>query len=163
MSNATPDPQPLPIHPLARWNPTRGIWETPQLDLFGQRVPYSETWWTSGMIRNGSAYPLPVSARPIPDTGFLSSPTALFRTPLASDAARGGESLQKVKARRGTIALSHQIIDLALHGPNGYPRQEEPESLWALIGQLFDAGDATPTPSPNGNTSPEYPHHRPLS
>ena len=71
-------------------------------------------------------------------------PTALFRTPLASDAARGGESLQQVKARRGTIALSHQIIDLALHGPNGYPGSEESESLWRLIEEFFDYGDVTP-------------------
>ena len=34
----------------------------------------------------------------------------LFRTPLASDAARGGENLDQVKARRGTIALSHQPV-----------------------------------------------------
>ena len=52
--------------------------------------------------------------------------------------------MQKVKARRGTIALSHQIIDLALHGPNGYPRSEESESLWRLIEEFFDDGDVTP-------------------
>jgi hypothetical protein len=51
-----------------------------------------------------------------------------------------------VKARRGTIALSHQIIDLALHGPSGYPRTEEPDSLWNLIVQLFNAGESTPAP-----------------
>src|SRR5699024_5172213 len=33
---------------------------------------------------------------------------ALFRTPLATDSTRGGESLEQVRARRGTIALSHQ-------------------------------------------------------
>ena len=98
------------------------------------------------MTRNGSVYPLPRSAHPTPDTGSSSLPTALFRTPLASDAARGGESLQQVKARRGTIALSHQIIDLALHGPSGYPRTEEPDSLWSLIVQLFNAGENTPVP-----------------
>ena len=65
-------------------------------------------------------------------------------SPLASDASRGGESLQQVKARRGTIALSHQIIDLALHGPNGYPRHEEPDGLWPLIEQFFNDGDGTP-------------------
>ena len=52
--------------------------------------------------------------------------------------------MQQVKARRGTIALSHQIIDLALHGPNGYPQPEEPDTLWTLIGQLFNDGDDTP-------------------
>ncbi|MDO5671772.1 MAG: hypothetical protein Q4G30_02790 [Actinomycetaceae bacterium] len=139
MSKATPQTQPLAV-----WNPTLGIWEKPQLDLFAQQEQFSETWPTSGMTRNGWAYPLPQSAHPTPDTASSSSPIALFRTPLASDASRGGETLQQVKARRGTIALSHQIIDLALHGPNGYPRPEEPDSLWTLIGQLFNDGEDTP-------------------
>ena len=146
MSNATPQTQPSTVQPLAVWNPGRGIWEKPLLDLFGQQEQFWETWPTSGMTRNGSGYPLPPSAHPTPDTASSSSPTALFRTPLASDASRGGESLQQVKARRGTIALSHQIIDLALHGPSGYPRTEEPDSLWSLIVQLFNAGENTPVP-----------------
>ena len=107
---------------------------------------FSETWPTSGTTRNGSVYPLPPSAHPTPDTASSSSPTALFRTPLASDASRGGESLQQVKARRGTISLSHQIIDLALHGPASYPRTEGPDSLWNLIGQLFNDGESTLVP-----------------
>lgn len=37
MSNATPQTQPPTVRPLAVWNPTRGIWEKPQLDLFGQQ------------------------------------------------------------------------------------------------------------------------------
>ena len=153
MSNATPDLQPQAVQPLAIWNPTRGIWEKPHLDLYGQQEQFWETWPTSGMTRNGSVYPLPLSAHPTLATASSSSPTVLFRTPLASDAARGGESLQTVKARRGTIALSHQIIDLALHGPNGYPRPAEPDSLWSLIGQLFSAGDDMHQPSQDGNTS----------
>jgi len=87
-----------------------------------------------------------------------SSPTVLFRTPLASDSSRGGESLEKVRARRGTIALSHQIIDLALHGPAGSPRQSaESETLWFLIEDIFAAGDTMPQLSPDGNTSPADP------
>lgn len=144
MNNATSEMQPPPARPLAVWNPTRGVWEKPHLDLFGQQEQFSETWPTSGMTRNGSVYPLPQSAHHTPDTASSSSPAALFRTPLASDASRGGESLQQVKARRGTIALSHQIIDLALHGPHGYQKPEEPESLWCLIGQLFNDGADTP-------------------
>ena len=146
MANATPEPQPPRLQPLAIWNPTRGIWESPQLDLFGQQEQFWEIWPTSGWMRHGSVYPLPQSAHPTPGFGSSSSPTALFRTPLASDASRGGETLQHVKARRGTIALSHQVIDLALHGPNGYPRTNTLESLWTLIGQLFDAGDDMPQP-----------------
>lgn len=168
MSDATPTPQWVSMQPLATWNPIRGIWENSQLDLSGQPAPCSATWWTSGMTRSGSVYPLPPSAHHIPGFASSYSPTALFRTPLASDAARGGagrggESLQQVKARRGTIALSHQIIDLALHGPNGYHYAEEPESLWVLIEEVFDAGDATSRPSPAGNTSPDGPPQPQLS
>jgi hypothetical protein len=60
-----------------------------------------------------------------------------------------------VRARRGTIALSHQVMDLARNGPAGFWRVREPELLWPLIGQLFDAGDATPLQSDDGNTSPD--------
>lgn len=87
----------------------------------------------------------------LPGFGFSGKP-ALFRTPLASDAARGGESLDRVRARRGTIALSHQVIDLALNGPAGPGRRRESELVWPLIDQLFDAGDATPWQSDDGNT-----------
>lgn len=73
------------------------------------------------MTRNGSVFPLPPSVRRIPGSVSSSSPTALFRTPLASDAARGGETLQQVQARRGTIALSHQIIDLTCCACRGVP------------------------------------------
>ena len=158
-----PSPQPQPSAlPFAVWNPTRGIWEASQLDLYGLLAPYSAIWPTSGMTRAGSAYPLPTSERPTPAFASSSSPAALFRTPLASDAARGGESLDRVRARRGTIALSHQVIDLALNGPEGLRRHREPELLWPLIGQLFDAGDATLWQSGDGNTSPdETPPHPP--
>lgn len=72
---------------------------------------------------------------------------------LATDSSRGGETLDQVRARRGTIALSHQIIDFALHGTAGSPtRRAESETLWSLIDGLFSTGDATPTPLPAGNT-----------
>ncbi len=114
------------------------------------------------MTRAGSAYPLPTSEHPTPAFASSSWPTALFRTPLASDAARGGESLDRVRARRGTIALSHQVIDLALNGPAGSRRHRESELLWSLIGQHFDAGDATLWQSNDGSISPdEKPPHLP--
>ena len=132
MTTATP--QPPVLQPLAIWNPRRGVWETTQRDLFG----------LSALLTTGSA--------------SSSSPPAkaLFRTPLASDSSRGGETLDQVKARRGTIALSHQIIDFALHGPHGsLNKKDASETLWSLIDELFNGGDDTPTPSPAGNTSPE--------
>ncbi|WP_240606907.1 DNA cytosine methyltransferase [Microbacterium sp. Gd 4-13] len=53
--------------------PTRGVWETSQPDLYGRLAPYSETWPTSGTTHDGSAYPLPRSAHPIPDSASLSA------------------------------------------------------------------------------------------
>lgn len=147
--------------PFAQWNPTRGIWETHQPDLYGHLEPYSAIWPTSGTTLAGLAYPLPTSAHPTPDFGSSSSPGALFRTPLASDVARGGETLEQVRARRGTIALSHQIIDLAQNGPRSW-QGKEPAGLWPLIEQLFDGGDTTPEPSDGGNTLPDgLPPRRP--
>lgn len=147
MSNATRPPQPPREQPFAIWNPTRGVWETSQPDLYGHLAPYSETWPTSGITRDGSAYPLPQSEHRIHGSESSSSPTPLFRTPLASDSARGGETLEQVKARRGTIALSHQVIDLVTaHG-----RRPSPETTFALIEEFFDSGDATLKPSADGN------------
>ena len=159
MRNAPPT-----LQPYATWNPIRGAWETAQLDLYGQPARCSGTWPTCGWTHDGSAYRLPLSALLTPGSASSSSPTAttLFRTPLASDSTRGGETLDKVKARRGTIALSHQIIDFTLHGPDGLPsRNDESETLCSLIEDIFTDGDATPMPSPDGSTSPDA-QHRPL-
>ncbi|MGV1010707.1 MAG: hypothetical protein ACOYBY_19325, partial [Dermatophilaceae bacterium] len=150
--------QPPATQPFATWNPTGGVWETAQLDLCGQQAPYSAIWPTSGWMHNGSAYRRPLSAHLTPDFASSSSRTAkgLFRTPLATDSSRGGETLDQVRARRGTIALSHQVIDLALHGPTGSPlRWNDSETLWPLIERLFADGGDTPMPSPAGNASPD--------
>ena len=152
--------QPPHTQPLATWNPDLGCWETSQLDLFGHSEPYSAIWPTSGMTRNGSAYPNPWPAHHT--TGSESSsphtPRTLFRTPLASDYSRGGETLDQVRARRGTIALSHQVIDFALHGPNASPtNRNDSETLFNLIETVFADGDVTPRPSHDGSTSPDTP------
>ena len=161
MTDATRTMQPPTAQPFAAWNPTRGIWETTQLDLYGLSAPFSAIWPTCGWMHDGSAFRLPMSALLTTGSASSSSSTARFRTPLATDSSRGGETLDQVRARRGTIALSHQIIDFALHGPAGSPnRRAESETLWSLIDGLFSAGDATPTPSHDGNTSPGDPHPR---
>lgn len=155
---ATPALQPLLPQPFAIWNPEAGCWETSQFDLFGHSERYSAIWPTSGTTRNGSAYLHHWPAPHITGSGSSSPHTArtLFRTPLASDSSRGGETLERVRARRGTIALSHQIIDLAIHGPNGsLDRSSEAETLFDLIENIFAAGGDTPTPAPDGSTSPD--------
>ncbi len=63
MTNATPAMQPPTAQPFAAWNPTRGIWETTQLDLYGLSAPspFSAIWPTCGWMHDGSAYRLPLS------------------------------------------------------------------------------------------------------
>ena len=61
MTNATPVTQPSTEQPFATWNPTRGIWETTQLDLYGLSAPFSAIWPTCGWMHDGSAYRLPLS------------------------------------------------------------------------------------------------------
>ena len=51
MSHATPATQPPTAQPFASWNPTRGIWETTQLDLYGLSAPFSAIWPTYVNIR----------------------------------------------------------------------------------------------------------------
>lgn len=78
------------------------------------------------------------------------------RNPRRRCNSRGRESLEQVRARRGTIAFSHQIIDLALNGPHGSARKaDEQETLWSLIEEILDAGDATPPQSPDGSMTPD--------
>lgn len=101
--------------------------------------------------RNGSAYPPPLSALRIRGIGFSFSPGALFRTPLASDSMRGKEPIERVRARRGAITLSHQVAELV----EQRGRDHSPEGTFALIEEFFNAGDATPQPSPGGNISPD--------
>ncbi len=101
---------------------------------------------------------LELTYKATPGFASSSSPTAKtpFRTPLAADSSRGSKSLDHVRARRGTIALPHQVIDLALNGPTGSrSKNSGSETLWFLIEGIFAAGDATPTPSSDGSTSPE--------
>ncbi|QWT30135.1 hypothetical protein SEA_SEDONA_5 [Gordonia phage Sedona] len=75
--------------PIARWNPSRMLWETETLSLFSAHSePYSETLPTSGMTRNGALLPLPKSVPAISDSECSSSPT--LPTPRATDGTKGG-------------------------------------------------------------------------
>ncbi len=48
MTTATLSRQTPAMQRFASWNPTRGVWETSQLELSGQPAPYSAIWPTSG-------------------------------------------------------------------------------------------------------------------
>jgi len=63
---------------LAIWSPPRGVWEDSNgvIDLFSEHSePFSATWPSSGMTRNGVAYELPTPVLPTPGTGYSFLPT----------------------------------------------------------------------------------------
>src|SRR6202043_98662 len=71
--------------PIATWNPARGAWETPVLNLLcGHLEPFSQTWPKSGSMRSGSVFPRPVPGPAISAGASLSSP-GLLPTPNATD------------------------------------------------------------------------------
>ena len=67
---------------LARYDPNSFSWRTSQISLADQQedqglgsAEFSEIWPRSGMMRNGIAYQLPLSALHIPETGCGFWPT----------------------------------------------------------------------------------------
>ena len=77
--------EPCQPTPLAVWSTARDVWETPETEgLFCEHWDvFSETWPTSGMTRNGTAYALPTS-EPATDDGECSSSRTL-PTPTVRD------------------------------------------------------------------------------
>ena len=64
--------------PIASWNSQRDVWETDQGDLIsGHLAVFSETWPTSGSMRNGTVYVFPTSAAVTDDSAcsYLPTPT----------------------------------------------------------------------------------------
>ena len=71
--------------PIASWNPERDVWESEAMDLFsGLSDVYSETFPSSGSMRNGSVYARPTSA-PLTDASGSSSSPGLLPTPTTLD------------------------------------------------------------------------------
>ena len=73
--------EPYLPQPLARWNTARDVWETPDTHglLCEHLDVFSETWPTSGMTRNGTAYALPTSEPATDDSGCSYLPTPTVR------------------------------------------------------------------------------------
>jgi hypothetical protein len=63
------------LESFASYDPDTSSWRTSQHSLLGGLETFSETWPRSGMVRGGTAYPLPPSAPLTDETGSLSWPT----------------------------------------------------------------------------------------
>ncbi len=122
----------MPQH-IASWNPSRQLWETETLSLFSElSEPYSETFPTSGMTRNGQLLPLPQSA---PHTDGNES-SSLLPTPVSATRERTPPEVAERMVTRphGAANLDEVVIrdfhpallptPRATDGTNGGPNQK---------------------------------------
>ena len=91
---------------IAMWNSARGVWEKPEtVNLLCEHLElFSESWMTSGMMRDGMVYELPMRERLTNGSEF-----SYLRSPAASEAERGHQPEEKAKARGGQVTLSGQL------------------------------------------------------
>ena len=110
--------------PIATWNPQTQLWETNQANLFSERQePYSETWPTSGMTRNGRLLPLAMSAH---RTGE-SECSSLLPTPRAEEFGSGSYATHANGTPKSGKTLTQSVKALptprATDGTKGGPNQ----------------------------------------
>ena len=96
--------------PVAVWNSARGVWEKPETaNLFCEHLElYSETWQTSGTMRDGMVFELPMPVHHTSDSESLSSLSV--PTPTATDGSWNRDKVQ----RKVTQNSPHRGVDLPL-------------------------------------------------
>ena len=95
---------------IAVWNSVRGVWEKPgMVNLLCEHWElFSETWQTSGTMRNGKVYALPMRALPITDSESL-----LLRSPTASQGEGGALGEAEARKRGNTVGVRDNAMDIA--------------------------------------------------
>lgn len=109
----------LAQQPTALWNPARGVWEIPMENILCEHWGlFSETFPTSGMMRDGKLFPLPLLAHHTEGSEF-----SLLRTPVASEAEGGAMHPDDAKAGGNTLKLGWQLL---AHGGHIQPKLPTP-------------------------------------
>lgn len=148
---------------IATWNPGRDLWETGTQDLFGHSDVYSETWPTSGSMRNGVAYELPTWEPHTDASGSSSLPndeTRNLPTPTTRDWKDNVIRMEPHRpndtdtlARALTVLLPTPTTSEATGAGNG-PSKTGGDNLRTVITSI---GDATPQPSTGGSNYEDQP------
>jgi len=131
---------------LGTWNPTRGVWETDRVDLYGRSELFSETWPASGTTRAGTAYALPTPAHRTPGSACSSSPgrpEGLLQTPLTTT-ADGVQVLERQVGGRGSPMLPTPLVSdrKGLTRPSA-GREGTPQLRDVVHAHLLPTPDAT--------------------
>lgn len=102
--------------PTATWNTVRGVWEKAGMAnlLCEHWALFSEAWPTSGMMRNGLVYELPMQERLTVGSEFSLLPqNEILRTPTASQGEGGALGEAEARKRGNTVGIRDQAMDLA--------------------------------------------------
>jgi hypothetical protein len=162
--------------PTLTWNTVRGVWERAgMVNLLCEHSElFSETWPTSGMMRDGKVFALPTQAHPTTDSESLSSRTEVFGTVTTATSGRSPEF--RKGANPNPVEFAEEIAALmptlsAAQEPgwtvqpvdkNGEPT-DNPNERWYHpatgrllqkgVTQVLKANDLMPTPTAvDGNT-----------
>lgn len=154
----------MPKH-IAQWNPQTQLWETDQADLFSaQQEPYSETWPTSGMTRNGQLFPPRTQEHRTAVSASSSSP-GLLPTPRTADGMHSTMEANRermarnrsagARAWRGTIeeAVSLLKTPTAQLAANGGSQDPEKRKAGGHGPTLADQVEHQLLPTPTANVS----------
>ena len=113
MTDATQAMQPPTAQPFAAWNPTRGIWgdnAARPLRALGAVLGDLADFAAGCTMDRLTGFPCRRSSPTLP---HLRPRPAHCSAPAGDGLIARWRRLDQVRARRGTIALSHQIIDFA--------------------------------------------------
>lgn len=142
--------------PLATWNPARGVWEKPTVNLLcGHSAPYSQTWPASGMTRGGSAYALPTSAR-----HTHGSASSLLPTPKATDSHHSSpadlnRNAPGLRALPGML-LKTPTAQLAVNGGSQHPDKRKAGGHGPTLADEVEHLLPTPAAQEPGGTLEAY-------
>ena len=128
------------LQPLAVWNPARDAWEIPGTEglTCAHLAVFSETWPSSGSMRNGTVFARPTSGPVTTDSGYSFLPTPWAATFGEVDDLDGWE------ARR-----ARAIVTLPTPTARDYKGRNQRGDATCLTGAL----DMLPTPRASDGTN----------
>jgi len=153
--------------PTQTWNTVCGVWEKQGIAnlLCEHWELFSETWQTSGTMRNGKVYELPMQALPTTDSEFSSLPTQdtrLMPTPNTMDhlPARTPEAKALNKGKGGYANVRETVVNDLIPTPaardykDGSAEHEREGVVQTdtVARAIFNSGEVLlPTTTTNGN------------
>jgi len=105
------------LKPIMEWNTEKKIWVLSQGEtLFGLWELFWETWPTSGMMRDGVVFELPMPVRHTTGLESLLSripEDSILRTPSVVDSTGGAISEKQARERGRMVKVADQVAELA--------------------------------------------------